>query len=92
MYVGGAALLILGLVFTGRIWWALIHQHANLRDVLARSSEVLILAIGFLLVLVIPLAQFRGIARLARWRDERRSEMKGKTCVDFPRTKGPYPG
>jgi hypothetical protein len=72
LYAGGTALLALGLIFTGKMWWAALHSPAGRWLILVESGEVLLLAAGLLLVLVIPFLQFRGFGKPARWDEERR--------------------
>ena len=76
LYVGGAGILLLGLIFTWKTWWITIHQHASLSTTCIKTGEVLLLGVGLLLVLIIPLMQFRGLRKGPQWRNERRSEMK----------------
>jgi hypothetical protein len=76
LYLGGAALLVMGLTLTGKGWWVAIHQHAGMGSVVGKTALLALLAIGFVLVLVIPLAQFQAIGHLSLWRSERRSGMK----------------
>lgn len=76
LYAAGAGILLLGLIFTGKTWWITIHQHAALSAVFAKTGEVLLLGVGFLLVLIIPLIQLRGSGEGKLWRSERRSEVK----------------
>ena len=78
LYVGGTAILALGLVFTGKTWWVVILQHASLWSRFVKTGEVLLLAVGLLLVLIIPFLQFRGLGRVTHWNDERSSRMKLK--------------
>jgi hypothetical protein len=79
LYVGGAALLALGLIFTGKTWWAVIDQHAGRWPIFVKTGEVLFLAAGLLLVLIIPFLQLRGLRKLTRWNEERRSSVERKT-------------
>lgn len=76
LYAGGAGILLLGLIFTWETWRIAIHQHASMSTTLIKSGEVLLLGVGLLLVLVIPLAQFRGLGKGRLWRSGRRSETK----------------
>lgn len=73
LYLGGAVLLVIGLVFAVRMWWALIEQNAGLWALSTKSAEVFVLAAGFVLVLIIPFRQYRAAAGTRLWRSERRS-------------------
>lgn len=76
LYLGGVVLLAIGLFFSSRAWWALMQQGADMRQMAAKMVEVLILAIGLLLILIVPFAQRQSAARSEGWKEERRSEMK----------------
>ena len=78
LYLGGAVLLVIGLVFAARTWWALIHQHAGWWAVSTKTAELLVLAVGFLLILVIPFLQRQATDGTKLWRAGRRSGMKGR--------------
>jgi hypothetical protein len=76
LYATGAGILLLGTIFTGKAWWIAIHQHAALSSLFVKTGEILLLGVGFLLVLIIPLVQFRGSGKGTLWRRGRRSEVK----------------
>lgn len=78
LYLGGVFLLIIGLVFASRTWWTLIQQHAGWWAISTKTAEAFILAVGLVLVLVIPFFQRRAVDRSSPWRAERRSEMKSR--------------
>lgn len=78
LYLGGVFLLIVGLVFAARTWWMLIQHHAGMWQIGTKTAEFLILAIGFVLVLIIPFLQRHAVDRSGLWRAERRSEMKSR--------------
>ena len=78
LYVGGAAILALGLIFIWKTWWTVMHQQAGMWSKFVKGGEVLLLAVGLLLVLIIPFLQFRGLGKVKRWNDERRSGAKKK--------------
>jgi hypothetical protein len=78
LYLGGAFLLVIGLVFAARTWWSLIHQHAGLWAVCAKTAELFVMAAGFFLIMVIPFIQRRAGQWSTSWRVERRSETKGQ--------------
>ena len=77
LYLGGAVLLVIGLVFAARTWWVLVHQNAGLWAVGTKTTELFVLAAGFFLVLIIPFRQHRAADRTELWRAERRSGMRG---------------
>jgi heme/copper-type cytochrome/quinol oxidase subunit 1 len=81
LYLGGAALLVIGLVIASRRWWALIHHHANAWLIGTKTVEVLVLAVGLVLILIVPLLQRQANGRSEAWRAERRSEMKSRLPV-----------
>ena len=81
LYLGGAVLLAIGLVFSSRAWWALMQQGAGMRPIAAKTAEVVALAIGLLLILIAPFAQSQSAARSEGWKAERRSEMKRQDSV-----------
>lgn len=78
LYLGGLLLLIIGLAFASQEWWMLIQHHASAWAISTKTAEVLILAVGFILALVIPIVQRRAAGHSELWRSERRSEMKGR--------------
>jgi hypothetical protein len=83
LYLGGAVLLMIGLVFACRQWWETIHQPADLSLIAGKTLELATLALGLFLVLIIPLLQRRGRGDKA-WRRERRSGMKSGQRVAEP--------
>ena len=78
LYLGGTFLLVIGLVVSLRTWWAIVHQHAGAWQIVAKTSEVLILAIGFVLILIVPLLRRRAASRRGAWRTDRRSGTKSQ--------------
>jgi hypothetical protein len=60
LYAGGAAILILGLIFTLKTWWAAIHRPAGGWFLFLKTGEVLFLSAGVLLILFIPFLRLRG--------------------------------
>lgn len=81
LYLGGTVLLVIGLVFASRTWWALIHQHAGVWLISTKTAEVFVLAVGLVLVLIIPFLQHQAAGRSRAWRAERRSEAKSQVPV-----------
>ncbi len=69
LYLGGAVMLVIGLVLASRMWWAAIHQHASLRVISVKTGEVMVMAVGLLLILVIPLIQHKSVGRSGRVED-----------------------
>lgn len=79
LYLGGTFLLVIGLVSATQTWWAAIHQHADLWRLSAKTLELLIMAAGFILVLIIPLIQGQDRRRRKTRKVERGSEMRRTT-------------
>lgn len=78
LYLGGAVMLVIGLVFASREWWRLTHQQASLWLISTTTAEVLVLALGLALIMFVPFLQRRSARRNGAWRAERRSETKGR--------------
>lgn len=78
LYAGGALLLIIGVVFAARQWWSILHQHASLWAVSAKTAELFVLAGGFSLILVIPFLQRQASHQAGSWKAKRGSETKGR--------------
>jgi hypothetical protein len=74
LYLGGAVMLVIGLVLASRMWWAAIHQHASLWVISAKTGEVMVMAVGLLLILVIPLIHHKSLGRSGASRTGRRSD------------------
>lgn len=82
LYLGEAAMLVIGLILSSRAWWAAIQQHANLWAVAGKAAEVLILGAGLLLILIIPVFHNKSVGRSGAWRTGRRAETDGRLAVD----------
>ncbi len=82
LYLGGTVMLVIGLVLASRMWWAAMHQHASLWVISAKTGEVMVMAVGLLLVLVIPLIHHKSVGRSGALRTGRRSETDGKVAED----------
>jgi heme/copper-type cytochrome/quinol oxidase subunit 1 len=78
LYLGGAVMLVIGLVFASREWWAVIHQHAGLWVISTKTAEVLVLAVGLILILIAHIFQGKSVDRSGIWRTGRRSDSKGR--------------
>lgn len=76
LYAAGAFMLVIGVVFAAREWWALLHQHASLWAVSAKTAELFALVAGFSLILIIPFLQRQARHQAGSWQAERRSEAK----------------
>lgn len=81
IYLGGAFLLAIGMLFASRTWWALIHQHASLWAISAKTAELFVMAAGSFLVLIVPFLQRRASHHGKSWRAERRSGIKCRASV-----------
>lgn len=82
LYLGGAVMLVIGLVLASRAWWAVIHQHASLWVLGSKTAEVLVLGTGFLLILIIPVFHHRTVGRSGTWRTSRRGETDRRVAED----------
>jgi hypothetical protein len=82
LYLGGAVMLLIGVVLASRTWWAVIHQHAGLWVISTKTAEVLVLAFGFMLILVVPVFRHASVGRNGGWRTGRRSEKVRRVPVD----------
>jgi len=67
-------MLVIGLVLSSRAWWAALHQHASLWTIAGKTAEILVMAVGLLLILIIPVFQHESIERSGASRTGRRSE------------------
>jgi hypothetical protein len=76
LYLGGTIMLVIGLIVASRTWWALIHQHASLWAISAKTTEVLALAVGLMLVLIIPIFQHQSFSRKGPQRSGQKPETK----------------
>ncbi|MEJ2009811.1 MAG: hypothetical protein P8Z30_16930 [Acidobacteriota bacterium] len=73
VYLGGALLFLLGLIFSAQAWWVLVHQHGNLWEISAATAEIIVLATAFFLVAAIPLLHRRETDQVRSMRAELRS-------------------
>lgn len=80
-YVGGAGILLLGLIFTWQSWWIAFHQHPAMSFLVVKSGEVLLLGMGLLLALIIPLIQFRGLQKDTARQKDRRLQMEQNESI-----------
>ncbi|HET7212260.1 MAG TPA: hypothetical protein VFL79_01615 [Terriglobia bacterium] len=74
LYLGGAVMLVIGLVLASRAWWAVVHQHASIWVLGTKTAEALVLGVGFLLILIIPVFHHRTVGRSRTWRTSRSAE------------------
>lgn len=65
IYLGGATLLLSGLIFASQAWWRLVHQHAGVWAISATTAEVFVTATAFFLILIVPLQHHRTDERHA---------------------------
>lgn len=86
LYLGGAVMLVIGLILASRAWWAAIHQQASLWVLGTKTAEALALGIGFLLILIIPVFHYRAVGRSGIWRTSRRAETDRRVAKE---TDGP---
>ena len=76
LYLGGAVMLAIGLFFASRQWGAAIHRHAGPWEIGTKTAEFFILALGFILVLIVPVFEYKSFDRSGAWKTGRRSESK----------------
>jgi hypothetical protein len=81
LYLGGAAMLAIGLFFASREWWVVIHQHASTWEISTKTVEVLVLGLGLLLVLILPVFHRRSVGRSGAWKAERQSKNQRRVSV-----------
>lgn len=68
LYLGGALLLLSGLILTAQAWWKLIHRHAGLWAISATTVEIFVLAAAFFAILIIPHQETKGSDQRTLWR------------------------
>jgi hypothetical protein len=73
LYVGGAAMLLIGLLIASRGWWVAIHQHASMWLISTRALEVVTLGLGLLLILIVPVFHDRSVGRSGAWKAKQRT-------------------
>lgn len=54
LYLGGALLLLSGLILTAQAWWTLVHRHGALLAISSTTAEIFVLAAAFFSILIIP--------------------------------------
>jgi heme/copper-type cytochrome/quinol oxidase subunit 1 len=81
LYLGGAVMLAIGVFFASRQCWAAIHQHADPWTIGRKTAELFILAIGFILILIVPVFEYKSADRNGTWKQGRRSESKSQGSV-----------
>jgi len=80
LYLGGVVMLVIGLILSSGLWWAAIHQHASLWTIGGKTAEILVMAVGLLLILIIPLFHHKSVGRSGAWRTGRRAETGGRVA------------
>ncbi len=75
-------MLVIGLVFASRMWWAAIHQPSSLWVIGTKTAELLVMAVGLILVLIVPVFHHQSVDRSGTWRTGRRSETDGQVAED----------
>jgi len=81
LYLGGAVMLAIGVFFASREWWATIHRHAGPWEIGTKTAEFLILALGLILVLVVPVVEHKSVDGSGAWKTGRRSELKSRASA-----------
>lgn len=74
LYLGGAVMLGIGVVLASQVWWTSIHQHSSLWAMSAKTADVLVMVVGFVLILIIPVFHHKSVGRSGMWRTGRRAE------------------
>ncbi|MGA8184265.1 MAG: hypothetical protein WB819_11565 [Terriglobia bacterium] len=82
LYLGGTVMLVIGLVFASRMWWAAIHQPSSLWVIGTKTAELLVMAVGLIQVLIVPVFHHQSVDRSGTWRTGRRSETDGQVAED----------
>lgn len=76
LYLGGALLLLLGLIFSAQAWWRLILQHGSLWAICITTIEIFVLTAAFSSILIIPWLDRRDFDQTTSQQAERRSWSK----------------
>jgi heme/copper-type cytochrome/quinol oxidase subunit 1 len=79
LYLGGAVMLAIGVFFASRQWRAAIHRHAGPWEIGTKTAEFFILALGLILVLIVPILEYKSVYRRGAWKTGRRSESKSQS-------------
>jgi heme/copper-type cytochrome/quinol oxidase subunit 1 len=81
LYLGGAVMLAIGVFFASRQCWAAIHQHAGPWTIGRKTAELFILALGFILVLIAPVFEYKSVDWSGAFKKGRRSGSKSQASV-----------
>lgn len=73
LYLGGSALLLLGLTLSVQGCWTLVHQQGSLWLICVTTMEIFVLAAALTAILVIPRIQHQDSDQDVLNRKERRS-------------------
>lgn len=76
VYLGGALLLLLGLIFSAQAWWTLVHHHGSPWAIGTTTVEVFVLAAALSAILIIPRLQGYNTNQVACGQKERRGGAK----------------
>ena len=63
LYLGGAVMLVTGLILASRAWWVVIHQHTSIWILGRKTAQVVVLGMGFLLILIVPIFHHKTVGR-----------------------------
>ncbi|HEX5410454.1 MAG TPA: hypothetical protein VFZ27_01175 [Terriglobia bacterium] len=77
LYLGGTVMLVIGFCLAYSDWWTAVHHHAGRLAVGTKTAEILVLALGLILVLIVPVFERQSVDRSGAWSTGRRSETKG---------------
>jgi|GEM_PF-2620955 len=56
-------MLGIGLILASQLWWAAMAQHASVWVLGPRTAELLVMAVGLLLVLIFPVFHHKSVGR-----------------------------
>jgi predicted signal transduction protein with EAL and GGDEF domain len=82
LYLGGAVMLVIGLILSSQVWWAAIHQQTSLWAISVKTGEVVVMAVGLLLILIVPLFRHKSVGRSGASRTGRRLEPDCSVAAD----------
>lgn len=82
LYLGGAVMLVIGVILASRAWWRAVHHQAGFWVISEKTAEVLVMAAGLLLILILPVFHRKSVGRSGVWRTGRRSGTNSQVASD----------
>lgn len=79
LYGGGAVMLVLGFYLACCDWWSALQHHANRLAIGTKTTEIFVLALGVILILIVPVFERQFVGRSVTWKMGPTSESKSKT-------------